>query len=177
MISTPYNTMSRKAAESWWKCEIPPEVAYYKLYSGGWSGTSKRVPVTWQEIHKERAKKQQSNTEWKRRADFVRRAAILSVNSKNWTRGFALCTTIGDAHHWVDYENWDYEKKMCQWLMDNVPLGVLCFDFKDWKRHFEKKYGKIFCFITLDKRRKICEIEIKKMTFRTVGTERKGKKI
>jgi len=157
-----YTKMPRKAAESWWKCKIPPEIAYYKCFSGYGFCKPKKVAVTWLEVFKERAEKQQRAISYKRAPDFEKRAAILSVNSKNWTCGYALCTTIKGNQYWVDYKNDENKDKICQYLMDNLPLGILCFDFNEWKKEFEKKYGKIYCFITLRKRQ-INLIEIKKI--------------
>jgi hypothetical protein len=157
----PYMKMRRKAAEYWWKRKIDPRIAYYKLYSFYSSqGTAcKKVPVTWSEVHGERTKRQLDRISVKRIPDFQRLAAILSVNSKDWTCGFAICRTIKNEHCWVDYDNEENRDKVCKWLMDNFPLGILCFDFNDWKRSFEEKYGKVRCFITLDRSGNICSID------------------
>jgi hypothetical protein len=139
-MKIPYTTMPRDAAEFFWGQKIPPEVAYYKLYP--YEG---KEAVTWKDVHSERSKRQQGNLFRKRYQERQRMAAMLKVNSKDWTCGYAYCK-VNKGRYWIDYRN-PNKQQLCEYLQNNIPFGELIFSFKDWKNLFERKIGSLPVFI------------------------------
>jgi hypothetical protein len=150
--------MPRGAAEFFWQKEIPAEVAYYKIFHG-WTHCE-RVPVTWKEIHAERAQQQQGNLISKRFSDKRRMAAILKVDSNRYS-GLAFCKIMAKyVVYFIDYGRNPSKQQLCEYLLQNICFGQIVFDFKEWKKLFEQKIGSLPVFIELDRQGEIINIEI-----------------
>jgi hypothetical protein len=150
--------MPRGAAEFFWQKKIPAEVAYYKIYHG--RQTCERVPVTWKEIHAERAQQQRGILILKRLPDKRREAAILKVDSNEYG-GYAFCKIMAKyVVYFIDYGRNPRKQQLCEYLLQNICFGQIVFDFKEWKKLFEQKIGSLPVFIELDRRGEIINIEI-----------------
>lgn len=65
-MEAPYTLMCRKWYERFHKEKLPKEIAYFKIYGGGWGVAPEFVPVTWDEILAERKERQIDELECKR---------------------------------------------------------------------------------------------------------------
>jgi hypothetical protein len=139
--------MSRKAAESWWNLSaklagkppviIPPDVAYYKLYSGV------KEPVTWDQVMKQRRERQSLEMTDKRHiGSFDKPALLWLFYCEAWFfNGWWLYVKTVKDDYSVNFRNTRAEelKQMC---FDIFPLGVSAgFDYDLWCEEFYKKFG------------------------------------
>lgn len=113
-MEAPHTRMSRKAAEFWWgksaaafgrpPVAIPPDVAYYKIYSH-FDGC-KRVPVTWAEVMENRRKENAANLLRKRMALDFEKPALLNVFycSANFFNGWWIYVKTVEGEYPVSFK-------------------------------------------------------------------------
>jgi hypothetical protein len=145
--------MSRKAAESWWnhsaRCAgeppviIPPDVAYYKLYPSSFGAPGVKEPVTWNQVMKQRRKRQALYMTGKRHISCFDKPALLWLfYCEEWFfNGWWLYIKTVKNDYSVNFRN-TRAKELEQMCFDIFPLGVIAgLDYDLWCEEFYKKFG------------------------------------
>lgn len=131
---------------------IPPDVAGWRQeYSGRFPVPGGMVPVTWAEIHAERAERQRERLEWIRRParERVRAAQVwvfLIPDSFNFFTGWwmYLRTLGGDIASGGPKGNVSARSGLGKRIMELIPCGVLPMpeNFDQWCEAFVKLHPK-----------------------------------
>ncbi len=140
--------MPRKAAESWWKIPIPPEVAYYEIGIAPWGHPPPKHAVTWDQVHEKRRDLQAQRLESIRMPDTVELPAFIWVFKNRYTgRGFCpyggwwiyLVTNKGE--YGINFRN-ENSSALIPQAMELYPCGIipLAANFETWAPIFAKQH-------------------------------------
>lgn len=161
--------MSRSAAIFWrGKENVPNNVHHYA--TEGYNSELK--PVTWNEVFKDRTKKQIDALKKKRYSELVRKAAILQVFFNPYfpfTGYWIYLKFINSKNIAINHKNF-YEEEDIALIRNTYPLGLLPFtDFTKWCETFIQQHkkttkkgnpnGTVKCWVTL-KNKHLIKIEI-----------------
>jgi hypothetical protein len=132
--------MSRSAAKSWWKIDLPREIAYLTNNGCGFDLKPDWKPVTYKDIFAKKKAIQECNIRYKRRHVYIKPAYIWVFYNDSWLFGgwWIYLKTVKNDYP-LNFKH-NTSPGLVKKIMRLYPCDILPFNFEIWAINFERTY-------------------------------------